>query len=199
MAEIVQVRLCGFGGQGVVLAGALLGRAAARGGYWVAGSNSYGAQARGSACRSEVVLGREPVVFPHVTRADLLVAFSQEAYERFLPEVAPGGLVVFDRPRVVPRPAEAPPHVGVPATAAAMSELGSPQPANVVMLAAVVSLTGLIDPDDLRAALEEALPAPVLPLNRRAVDLGLALGEELRGGRPRIWEAGPAGPGEAAP
>ncbi len=197
MAEIVQVRLCGFGGQGIVLAGDLLGRAAARGGYWVAGSSSYGAQARGSACRSEVVLGREPVVFPHVTRADLLVAFSQEAYERFLPEVAPGGMVVFDRPRVEPRPVRAPAHVGVPATATAVSRLGSPQPANVVMLAAVVALTGLVDPGDLRAALEEALPPRLLPVNREAVDLGLALGEEARGDRPRIWEAGPAGPGEA--
>ncbi len=197
MAETVQVRLCGFGGQGVVLAGALLGRAAARGGYWVAGSNSYGAQARGSTCRSEVVLGREPVGFPHVTRPDLLVAFSQEAYDRFLPEVAPGGLVVFDRPRVVAQPSGAFLQVGVPATAVAISELESPQPANVVMLAAVVSLTGLIDLGDLRAALEEALPAPALPLNRRAVDLGLDLGEELRGDRPRIWEARRVGPGEA--
>ncbi|MCF8062067.1 MAG: 2-oxoacid:acceptor oxidoreductase family protein, partial [Deltaproteobacteria bacterium] len=64
--HITQVRIGGFGGQGVVLAGALLGHAAVRDGLWVSGSNAYGAQARGGAARSEVVISNRPISFPHV-------------------------------------------------------------------------------------------------------------------------------------
>ena len=84
MAEIRQVRLSGFGGQGVVLAGMLLGEAGVIEGRHVAGSNSYGAQARGSGCKSEVVFSDGPIDFPHVVTADILVAMSQGAYQYVL-------------------------------------------------------------------------------------------------------------------
>ncbi len=64
MSEITQIRLSGFGGQGVVLAGVLLGEAGVIDGKFVSGSNSYGAQARGSGCKSEIVFSRSRLIFP---------------------------------------------------------------------------------------------------------------------------------------
>ena len=78
------MRLSGFGGQGVVLAGILLGQAGVIDGKYVSGSNSYGAQARGSGCKSEIVFSDGPIDFPHLTTADILVAMSQGSLQYIL-------------------------------------------------------------------------------------------------------------------
>jgi 2-oxoglutarate ferredoxin oxidoreductase subunit gamma len=145
MREAKQVLLCGLGGQGVVLAGALLGAAGFRQGLQVSGTSSYGSAARGGACRSEVVLASEAIAFPYVTRADVLVAFSQSAYSHYLPWTAtPGGIVFFDDSEVEADPSAAQRHIAVPATRTAERNLGTAVGANIVMLAAVVASTGLV-------------------------------------------------------
>ena len=98
MPEITQVRLSGFGGQGIVLAGILLGEAGVIDGKYISGSNSYGAQARGSECKSEVVFSDRPIDFPHLTTADILVAMSQGAYDMFCEDVKErSGLILYDQ------------------------------------------------------------------------------------------------------
>jgi len=87
-----QVRICGFGGQGVVLAGVILGEAAVLDGKWAAGASSYGAQARGGYARSDLVISDRPIVYPRVMEADLLVAMAQSAYDRYSTELAQGAL-----------------------------------------------------------------------------------------------------------
>ncbi len=175
--EGVQLRFCGLGGQGVLLMGDLLGRAAVARGLWVAGSNSYGAQARGSGCRSELVVAPEPADFPHVLEADLLAALAQGAYEIYLPEVRPDGLVLYDDPGVVPVDATRL-HLPIPATATAVERLKSRQVANTVLLGAVVALTGLLPLEVVLAAAAESLEERFRDLNRRALEAGFALGEE---------------------
>jgi 2-oxoglutarate ferredoxin oxidoreductase subunit gamma len=184
MADMVQVRFCGFGGQGIVLMGVILGHAAVREGLWVAGSNSYGAAARGSACRSEVVLSTRPVDFPHVLEADLLGAMSQEAYERFLPELKPEGIVVCDDPQVKPVGHNARRHIPIPATRRAMEELGNRQVANMVLLAATIALTQIVDPETLFKAVEETVATRFLEINRKALEMGFQMGEEARRSMP---------------
>jgi 2-oxoglutarate ferredoxin oxidoreductase subunit gamma len=180
MSDLLQVRFGGFGGQGIVLMGAILGDAAVRDGRWAAGSNSYGSQARGSACRSEVILASAPVDFPHVLKADVLVALSQEAYERFLPEVHPEGAVIHDTSQVKPLPGAVQHHVSIPATATALSDLNSRQVANVILLGAAVALTGMVSRASLEAAVEEGVGARFRDLNRRALQKGFELGGEAR-------------------
>ncbi|MBW2138718.1 MAG: 2-oxoacid:acceptor oxidoreductase family protein [Deltaproteobacteria bacterium] len=98
MGDLVQVRLCGFGGQGIVLAGTILGFAAIHDGKWVCGSNSYGAQARGGYARSEVVLSSGPVKFPLVIEPDILIALSQESYGEYVKDLSgTGGQLEADR------------------------------------------------------------------------------------------------------
>ena len=74
MSDMKQVLLCGLGGQGVVMAGRLLGGAAFSEGKRVSGTSSYGAAARGGECRSEVLISDAPIAFPFLTMADVLVA-----------------------------------------------------------------------------------------------------------------------------
>ncbi len=173
----VQLRFCGLGGQGVLLMGDLLGRAAVARGLWVAGSNSYGAQARGSGCRSELVVAREPADFPHVLEADLLVALAQGAYELYLPEVRPEGLVVYDHPGVSPVDSTRA-HLPVPATVTAVDRLGSRQMANTVLLGAVVALTGLLPLETVSMVAAASLEERFREQNQRALEIGFALGQE---------------------
>ena len=87
MTEMIQVRLSGFGGQGIILAGLLLGQAGVIEGKYIAGSDSYGAQARGSGCKSEIVFSDGPIDFPHLITSDILVAMSQGAYHTYCKDV----------------------------------------------------------------------------------------------------------------
>ncbi len=180
MRDAVQVSLCGFGGQGILLIGGLLGEAAIREGYWAAGANSYGAQARGSGCRAEVVIAREPADYPHVVAADLLVAMAPEAYQLYRKGLAPGGLAIVDHPAVTPAPGDPRPHLPVAATAAAVERFGSRQAANIVMLAATVAITGLVGREALAGAVAEGVDARFRDANRRALEVGLALGDAAR-------------------
>jgi len=83
-----EIRICGFGGQGIVLTGVILGEAAARAGFEAVQTQSYGPESRGGAARSEVVISTEPIDYPRVSRADVLIALSQSAYDSYAGELA---------------------------------------------------------------------------------------------------------------
>ncbi len=177
MAGIRQVRLCGFGGQGIILAGVILGHAAIKDGKWVAGSSSYGAQARGGYARSDLVIAGEPIVFPHVIKADILIAMSQAAYEQYRGDVAVDAMVFFDEQLVSPQPMNGVTQVAIPATSCATKELGQKQAANMVMLGAAVAATGVVSKRALFAAIREHVDKRFQDLNLRAVEAGMAVGK----------------------
>jgi 2-oxoglutarate ferredoxin oxidoreductase subunit gamma len=182
--RITQLRIGGFGGQGVVLAGTLLGHAAVRDGLQVSGSNAYGARARGGAARSEVVLSKEPIAFPHVLRADVLVAMSQGAYDAFIDRISePGGRVLYDDSLVVPRSKEGARQIAVPATETAVSDLRSKQVANIVMLGAAAAWSRTVSRQGLETAVREQVPERYRDLNLRALARGWELGSESGGRR----------------
>ena len=162
----------------MVLAGALLGHAAVRDGLRASGSNAYGAQARGGAARSEVVISSGPIAFPHVLRADVLVAMSQSAYDAFVDQTArPGGLVLYDASLVEERPREGLLQVPVSATETAVSDLGDKQAANLIVLGAAVARSGVLSREALEAAVEEHLPERFRELNLKALARGWEMGK----------------------
>jgi 2-oxoglutarate ferredoxin oxidoreductase subunit gamma len=177
---VKQVRFCGFGGQGVVLAGTILGYAAVKDALWAAGSSSYGAQARGGYARSDVVISDGPIVYPHVIEADVLVAMSQSAYEQYRKEMATDGMIIFDEEMVAPVPVEGIRQVGVAATAAALKELKSKQTANMVILGASTALAGMVSRGALEAAIGENVSERFRELNLRAIEVGFRLGEATK-------------------
>jgi 2-oxoglutarate ferredoxin oxidoreductase subunit gamma len=170
MFKSVEVRLGGFGGLGILLAGLLLGRAATFEGKFVAGSNSYGVQARGSACRSEVVISDDPIDFPLVTIPDIVAVMSQRAYDLFSRRVAKGGLIFYDSQFIVPRRQRG--LVPVPATGMALQDIGDKRVANVILLATVVAKTGIVSQGALLRAIDESVTDRLLEVNKKAAALG---------------------------
>ncbi len=180
MMRAKQVRLSGFGGQGVVLAGTILGHAAIKEGKWAAGSSSYGAQARGGYARSDVIIAEGPVVYPHVIEADILVALSQTAYDRYIEELAKDALVLFDDQMVSPKPLVGVRQVGIASTAAAMKEVNQKQAANMVILGALASISGVVGEQALRAAISENVSSRFKETSLKALELGCRLGERSK-------------------
>ena len=178
MGDIKQIRLCGFGGQGIILAGIIFGHAAVNNGKQVAGSSSYGAQARGGYARSDVVISEEPIVFPHVIEADILITMSQQAYDRYIEDIAPQAVVLFEEQMVIPRSLNWIKQIGIPATLHAIEELDQKQAANIVMLCAAVAITRVVKKDALLSAIRENVDERFLDLNLKACELGFSLGEE---------------------
>ena len=176
MSGIIQIRLSGFGGQGIVLAGVLLGHAGVRDGRRAAGSNSYGAQARGSACKAEVILAENAVDFPHVLEADVLVAMSQGAYDRFIGETKTSGLVIYDSQLTKPKVSRIP-HHPVPATEVAVREIGNKQVANIVMLGALITLTRAVSEKSMETAVCDHVPQRFKEVNVKALRRGFELGK----------------------
>jgi len=182
MREIKQVRLSGFGGQGVVLAGVLLGQAGASEGKYVSGSNSYGAQARGSGCKSEIVLSDGPIDFPHLVIADLLVAMSQGSYNLYCKDVREGsGLILYDPGLVTPKEGRRVRHIGIPATEVSLKRLKNKQVANIVLLGALIETTGMVSEKAMKRAITMHVSERFQSLNLKALRLGMELGRKTHG------------------
>lgn len=182
MGEVTQVRLSGYGGQGVVLSGLLLGAAGVFDGRFVAGSNSYGAQARGSGCKAEVILSAFPIDFPHLTRADILVAMSQGAYDLYCQDVKEDdGLILYDSGLVKPKDGLRVKQIGLPATETAVKKLTSKQVANIVFLGALTEITQVVSSRALRKAIREHVSERFRGLNLKALGAGMALGRKSHG------------------
>ncbi len=182
MSEIKQVRLSGYGGQGVVLAGVLLGEAGVIDGRYVAGSNSYGAQARGSGCRSEVIFSSGPIDFPHLITADILIAMSQGAYNQYAGDVRElEGIVFYDQGQMIPREGLHLSQIGIPATEQALKKLKSKQVANIVFLGALIQTTKIVSLEAMEKAMKTHVGERFRDLNLKALRLGLELGEKTHG------------------
>lgn len=177
--RLTEIRIAGFGGQGVILAATVLGKAASifQGGHATM-TQSFGPESRGGACSAQLVISDSPILYPYVTQPDILVAMSQEAYTRFSAELKEDGLLLVEQDLV--RVTGMPKRVrvrGVPATRLA-EELGRRLVLNVVMTGFFASVTGLLEPDAIRKAIEDSVPAAVRDLNLRAFDKGFAYGLE---------------------
>lgn len=171
-----QIRFGGVGGQGIVLAGRLLGQAAALfDGKEAVVTQTYGPEARGGAARTDVIISDEPVDYPFVSDADVLAVLFQEAYARFRPRLKPGGTLIFDTELVHPGTDDKD-VCGVPATKIA-EELGSRLAANVVILGYLVGKTGVVSRESVEEAIRATLKKKIVDLNLKALDAGITLAQ----------------------
>ncbi len=176
-----QIRFGGVGGQGVVLVGRLLGKAAALfDGKEAVCTQTYGPEARGGASRADVVISDDPVDYPFVTEADVLVVLFQEAYARFHSRRRPGGMLIVDNGLVQPRDDEENMY-GFPATKIA-EDLGSRLAANIVMLGYLVAVSDVVSDGSMREAITANVPKGTEEMNIKAYERGLELGSEQRKG-----------------
>ncbi|CAB1059644.1 2-oxoglutarate/2-oxoacid ferredoxin oxidoreductase, gamma subunit (EC [Olavius sp. associated proteobacterium Delta 1] len=171
----------GSGGQGVITATIILAEAAVL--YEklnAVQSQSYGAEARGGATRSDVIISDSTIDYPKVIQPNLLVCLTQEAYNKFYPIVRPGGLLVTDTRYVKTHKKVDAQQRELPMFQNVMDKIGKPIVFNICMLGAVIEMVDLINPEAIMKVLENRIPADFLDLNHQALDLGLGIGREFK-------------------
>jgi 2-oxoglutarate ferredoxin oxidoreductase subunit gamma len=177
-----EVRFSGFGGQGIITAGYILGKAVALFDQrHVTLIKSYGPESRGGASSAQLIISDQEINYPQLTQPELLVAMSQEAYTKYVAELESGGLLLIDEDMVELDPLRGDVRVrGIPATRIAEAELGRKIVANIVMLGFVAAHTDAVSPEALREAVKDTVPKGTEELNLRAFERGLAYGVALR-------------------
>ena len=169
----IEVRLTGFGGQGIVLAGIILARAAVHDNKEVVQTQSYGPEARGGACSSEVVISDETILYHLIEEADILVAMSQEALDKHINSLKKGGTLIIDSDTISRVPQNSEVKVNkVAATAIASEKLGKGIVANLVMLGALTNLTGIVSKEAMEKAVNESIPRGTEEINLKALKEG---------------------------
>jgi 2-oxoglutarate ferredoxin oxidoreductase subunit gamma len=175
--QLTEIRVAGFGGQGVILSAILLGKAASiYQGAFATMTQNFGPEARGGACSAQLVLSDSPILYPYVTKPDILVVMSQEAYVRFVPELKEGGTLIVEQDMV--RVADLKNDVkvySIPATRIA-EDLGKRMVLNSVMVGFFTAITHLLNPDAVRKAVADSVPKSFLDLNLKAFEKGFEYG-----------------------
>jgi len=165
----------GSGGQGVVLAAQILGKAAVFDGKNVLQTQAYGAEARGSLAKSEVIVSEGKINFPAVRRCDVLVAMNQEALDALLKDLKDTGILIVDSSSVmVVRETKAKVYK-VPITETAKKAFGEALFANMVMLGVFTKITKIVRPQSMEKSIEENVSAKTVETNINAFKAGLQL------------------------
>jgi 2-oxoglutarate ferredoxin oxidoreductase subunit gamma len=175
---LTEIRVAGFGGQGVILSAIVLGKAASiYQGEFATMTQNFGPEARGGACSAQLMLSDQPVLYPYVTEPDVLVVMSQEAYTKFAPELKDGGTMLIERDlvRVSEMPAQTRIY-SIPATRIA-EELGKRMVLNIVMVGFFAAVTQLLEADAVRKAIADSVPSSFRELNLKAFDKGYEYGQ----------------------
>jgi 2-oxoglutarate ferredoxin oxidoreductase subunit gamma len=162
------------------MAALLLGAAGANDGKFVSGSNVYGAQARGSDCRSEVILSDRPIDFPHLINPDFLIAMSQTTYDLYSTEMRSAeSLILYDPGFVTPRAVTTARQLPVTATDYALKNLNNQQMANLVLLGAFIAITGIVSPEGSKKAIIKHIRERFHELNLKAFEAGMRIGRNI--------------------
>ncbi len=173
-----EIRLAGEGGQGMILAGIILAEAAAiYDGKNVVQTQTYGPEARGGASKSEVIIADGEIDFPEVISADVLMAMSQEACDKYAGTLKKGGLLVVDQDKVGRVPTTR--AVKAPISKLAVEATGKAITANVVALGLLVGLTEVVSRDAIAKAVTARAPKGTEELNLTALAAGFAAAERL--------------------
>ncbi len=179
-----EIRICGFGGQGIILAGFIIGKAASVFmDYNAVQYQSYGPEARGGAARSEVIISDKKITYPRVTDVDLLIAMSQDAYDKYGDDVSDKTITIID-PDLVNGEEKKGKLFKIRAQHIA-EKLGNKIVANIAMIGAATAISGFLDPEAVKKAIEDTVPERFKDLNLKAFEEGFKAGKDaVRGKLP---------------
>jgi 2-oxoglutarate ferredoxin oxidoreductase subunit gamma len=177
---MTELRISGYGGQGVILSGMVIGKAAAL--YenkYSCLAQAFGPEARGSSCSAQVIISDEQILYPYLVKSDILVTMSQEAFRKFSPELKDSGILVYENELVKPEGLSTNVRsFGIPATRIAEQELGRNIFLNIVMVGFFTSVTELLKEESARKAVESLVPEHTVEKNLKAFELGYAYGQK---------------------
>jgi 2-oxoglutarate ferredoxin oxidoreductase subunit gamma len=174
-----EVRLSGAGGQGLILAGVILAEAIGTiDGKNAVQSQSYGPEARGGASRADVVISKEEIFYPKTMKLDLLLALTQEACDKYYPDLKDDGTLIIDSGMVSEPPT--PDCYGFPFVQLAKSEIGIAMVANVISLGAICELTGIVSKHALTEVVKMRAPRGTEEKNLKALEVGFRIAKEAK-------------------
>lgn len=177
-----EVRLSGSGGQGMILASVILGEAIGGGDKKnVSQTQSYGPEARGGASKSDVVVSANEIFYPKAMQLDLLLAMTQESLDKYMPDLKQDGVLIIDETLVTELPDRD--YYALPFTRLAREEAGHVMVANVIALAAIAELTGVVSRESLTTAVLARAPRGTEDKNRKAIEIGFAEAAKLKTGK----------------
>jgi len=176
-----EIRISGFGGQGVIKCAFIIGKAASI--YdtkFATMTQSFGPEARGSSCSAQVVIDDENILYPYLQNTEILVSMSQDAYRKYSTEIGKDGLILIDEDLVKPETVPVGARIfKIPATRFA-EELGEKIVLNIIMFGFFVAMTGnILKFEAAKKAVETSVPASSLDLNMKAFLKGYEYGREL--------------------
>ena len=173
------IRICGFGGQGVILAGFILGKAACVfSEYNAVQSQSYGPEARGGAARAEVIISTGKIGYPRPTSIDILAAMAQEAFDTYREDLKEDAIIIID-PDLVPRHKIDRPLYKVRVQKIAEG-LGNKIVTNIAMVGAIAGITNILEHEAVKNAVMDSVPKRFMELNVKAFEQGLEAGKDAR-------------------
>ncbi|MCS7102868.1 MAG: 2-oxoacid:acceptor oxidoreductase family protein [Candidatus Korarchaeum sp.] len=174
----IEVIISGFGGQGVVVAGAVLTQAAVLSNYYASSTYTYGPEARLGSTRSEVVISDDEVDYPKVLNPDYWIVMNQHSLNTLAPRyqfektivIADSTMIKFFNPienkaKIIYR---------IPATDEA-EKLGDKLVTNMLMLGIFSGISGIIPPENLKEAIKSTVRPQFFEINTRAVDRGIEI------------------------
>ncbi|MFQ5750659.1 MAG: 2-oxoacid:acceptor oxidoreductase family protein [bacterium] len=181
-----EIRVTGYGGQGVILCGYIIGKSAALyAGKHATLNQSFGPEARGSACSAQVIVSDEDILYPYMRQPDIMIAMSQEAYRKYEPDLKNDGLLLIDEDLVKPEKLRDNIKVfSIPATRIA-EQLGRKIVLNIVMLGFFTAVSKLIDVEAVRKAVTSSVPKGTEELNLKAFESGYEYGLEVANGNSK--------------
>lgn len=182
------VRFAGAGGHGLVTASVVFADAAARAGFRVSQSQSYGPEARGGTAHADVILSDLPILHPKIVRADLLIALTQSSFDAFAGQVSEGGSVFADASVAAGRFGGR--SRNLPILSNALDVFGSEAYAGTISVGAAMALAAGVTAQMAKEALAERLPAKTLASNLKALEMGYELAlAAIKAPPPEVYEA----------
>ncbi|MBF0531259.1 MAG: 2-oxoacid:acceptor oxidoreductase family protein [Deltaproteobacteria bacterium] len=179
MSKEIEIVITGFGGQGIVLTGNILGRAATLYDHQHATmTQSYGPEARGGSCSAQVVIGQEEILFPYAEKPQVLICLSQAGYDKNQASLIPDGLLIYDTDLVDPGPSASRNAFHLPATRYA-EQIGNKMMANIVLLGFLSAVSEMVTPESLKTAVLESVPPRTRDKNAQAFDRGREYGQAI--------------------
>jgi 2-oxoglutarate ferredoxin oxidoreductase subunit gamma len=175
------IRICGLGGQGVIMAGMIIGKAASIfEDRYATLIQSFGPEARGSECSAQVMVSDDAIAFPYIRNSDIFVAMSQGAYEKFVAEMKQDAILIYesDLVKTDDRLPEGTRTYGIPGTRMA-DELGRRIVFNMIMVGFYTAVSGTVAVEAVRKAVAHSVPEGTEPFNLKAFNAGYEFGLNL--------------------
>ena len=180
MPSPYEFRFGGAGGQGLMLMGDIFAEAAGSlAGKEIVLTRSYGPEARGGACRSELIVSNHPINYPAVRKPHFVVAMSQEACDKYHGDMAKDGTLLVDPRFVRNLPSTVKNIYTIPMTQIAEDTTGSSLASNVVAMGATAALSGVIDVDHVKEAILNHFKPSLREANAKAFDAGVKAATEV--------------------